>query len=250
MFQPASHTEIRALPFQQTLFPAMYISAARINNYKSIYDSGDIPFTPRFNVIVGRNDAGKSALVEALGLRYALKPHRSLKTALTAVTPLEQISSTHITFNLSPEDIIEFLSGQQLVYIPVTAGEDQPVIDQFTKAIAEAGTFQFVWTPNGIGSAWLERYGDSAKPNFLQCNNSAYPYGLNLVANGRVSGSVGHYGLVIAGVLLTRIYGFRAERLNVGESNVTGNAVLLQNAANLPDVLNQQSRPTLYGLSG
>jgi AAA15 family ATPase/GTPase len=43
----------------------MYIESIAIKNYKSFLDFGPITFGPGFNVIVGSNNAGKTALLEA-----------------------------------------------------------------------------------------------------------------------------------------------------------------------------------------
>jgi recombinational DNA repair ATPase RecF len=44
----------------------MYISRFQFNDYKSIYKSDDIELTPGVNLIVGKNNAGKTALLEGL----------------------------------------------------------------------------------------------------------------------------------------------------------------------------------------
>src|SRR5829696_4121152 len=59
----------------------MHIATLQVNNYKSFSSSEEIRFEPGFNVIVGQNNVGKTALVEALSLQFRDKPHRSLKTA-------------------------------------------------------------------------------------------------------------------------------------------------------------------------
>ena len=46
----------------------MFFETARIENYKSFRDSGEFRLAPRRTVIVGRNDAGKSSLLEALSV--------------------------------------------------------------------------------------------------------------------------------------------------------------------------------------
>ena len=58
----------------------MRIENFRVVNYKSFADSGEMRLKPSFNVIVGRNNVGKTALAEAVSLRFQAKPHRSLKT--------------------------------------------------------------------------------------------------------------------------------------------------------------------------
>jgi AAA15 family ATPase/GTPase len=53
----------------------MFISSFRLFNYKSYLDSEELALTPGINIVVGQNDAGKSALLEGLGLHFENKPH-------------------------------------------------------------------------------------------------------------------------------------------------------------------------------
>ncbi len=58
----------------------MYIARFKIENYKSFLSSQELDLTPGFNVVVGPNNVGKTALVEALSLRFDNRPHRSMTT--------------------------------------------------------------------------------------------------------------------------------------------------------------------------
>jgi predicted ATP-dependent endonuclease of OLD family len=58
----------------------MYISRFQLFNYKSFCDSGALEFKPGINIIVGANNAGKTALLEALSLSFETSPHRSIET--------------------------------------------------------------------------------------------------------------------------------------------------------------------------
>lgn len=53
----------------------MYISKFRVHNYKCFLDSQELVFNPGINVIVGPNDVGKTALLEALSLGFSNVPH-------------------------------------------------------------------------------------------------------------------------------------------------------------------------------
>ena len=44
----------------------MYMSRFQILNYKSFLETTEIEFKPGFNVITGKNSAGKTSLLEAL----------------------------------------------------------------------------------------------------------------------------------------------------------------------------------------
>jgi AAA15 family ATPase/GTPase len=55
----------------------MYITKIRVKSYKSFNDPGDLELKTGFNIIAGQNNAGKTALLEALGLKFQSVPHRS-----------------------------------------------------------------------------------------------------------------------------------------------------------------------------
>ena len=49
----------------------MFLKSAHINRYKSISDSGPVDFDRRVSCLVGKNESGKTAFLEAL---YRLNP--------------------------------------------------------------------------------------------------------------------------------------------------------------------------------
>lgn len=70
----------------------MRIASFKITNYKSFRATDEAVLAEGFNVIVGPNNVGKTAMVEALGLHFSHKPHRSLSTAPRATTATEPVS--------------------------------------------------------------------------------------------------------------------------------------------------------------
>jgi predicted ATP-dependent endonuclease of OLD family len=58
----------------------VYLKNFQLFNYKSFKDSGTLEFSPGINIIVGQNNAGKTALLEALTLKLSKNPHRSTLT--------------------------------------------------------------------------------------------------------------------------------------------------------------------------
>src|SRR5581483_7418047 len=57
----------------------MQLTRLNITNYKCFRESGDVQFTEGFNVIVGANSSGKTALLDALTVEgIKNEPHRSL----------------------------------------------------------------------------------------------------------------------------------------------------------------------------
>jgi len=58
----------------------MHISSLKVSNYKSFRESDPINLSKGFNIIVGKNNSGKTALAEACTLDIEDKPHRSEAT--------------------------------------------------------------------------------------------------------------------------------------------------------------------------
>jgi putative ATP-dependent endonuclease of OLD family len=58
----------------------MYISGFQLLNYKSFHDSGVLEFQPGITIIVGANNSGKTALLEALSQSFETSPHRTIET--------------------------------------------------------------------------------------------------------------------------------------------------------------------------
>ena len=95
----------------------MHISKIQVKNYKCFLDSGEIEFKPGFNIIVGKNDSGKSALLEVIGPGLENKPHRSLNTVPSTEIVLIDNSEKDIIFDVSRKDIITIFSGLRKTFI-------------------------------------------------------------------------------------------------------------------------------------
>ena len=85
----------------------MYLSKFQLFNYKSFRDSGLLEFKPGINIIVGQNNSGKTALLEALTLNLSHKPHphRSIKTLPTPSSSLESESSVEFSVTFKKAEI-------------------------------------------------------------------------------------------------------------------------------------------------
>jgi predicted ATPase len=242
----------------ESLFSAMYISKFAIANYKSYGQSEEIDLKPGFNVVVGQNSAGKTALLEGMHLQFAWNPHRSLKTVLFPGAAISGSSSATITFALTRDELLAFLGGTRWYFTTPDEHLTIPGFGKFTRSNESAQAFltwlfgQTTFHPtvafnkvNGGESlaptsdrfrlytasaadvnnevmfmlAQIDRDGTARFVNFAQAN----------LANDVV--------VHLASRLRSRIYRFWAERFNFGESPVGTNRVLKPNAENLPEVL-------------
>jgi len=248
----------------------MHISRFQIHNYKSFLESTALSFTPGFNVISGQNNAGKTAFLEALGLRFEVRPHRRLKTVAARDTVPEQRSWADVSFTLSAGELREFmLSAPQpyLVFKPsLTSAFAQKIrfIDDSADSVRRLLdaifserelTFKlraqatpgggFGWPPVEIPSYGL--YPPQGPVNAWNAAQFTMRAGGEFEIAGALIQSPSDFGQQLAGVFQKHVYRFSAERLKVGKSAHGVSALLNQDASNLPEVLNQlQHNPSRF----
>jgi predicted ATPase len=251
----------------------MYISKFTIANYKSFRESKTLEFTQGFNIISGQNNSGKTALLEALGLSITGNPHRSLKTVLAKDSIPDQVSRGDVWLNVSPDELWELAlaSGSNAFRLakPFPGSDFANRIgfrdDSTTSAarLLEAIfservlTFQLHYrAQNGQRIEWsqqeLPSYGlyepQGGTPNYNYMSFRIQP-GRKLVPleGSNHDSNRADMGVVLAPVFQRHVYRFAAERMNLGKGPHGASPLLLQNATNLPEVLNQlQSNPTRF----
>ncbi|WP_333352695.1 AAA family ATPase [Microcoleus sp. herbarium14] len=107
----------------------MHISRFQLLNYKSFRDSGALEFQPGINIIVGANNAGKTALLEALSLSFETSPHRSIETlpqpnstpkreSVAKLTLIFTKAEIHRLFDDLPVNCYVGLSSDRGSYLP------------------------------------------------------------------------------------------------------------------------------------
>jgi energy-coupling factor transporter ATP-binding protein EcfA2 len=243
----------------------MQISTFQLVNYKSYRDSGELQFSTGFNVLVGQNNAGKSTLLEALGLRFISKPHRSLSALPRITSPVNPTSSAKVVLTVTGEelkDILLSLNGSFFTPIPDDfRGRGAQASQEVVQKILSSSTIRFqvsLAAPTGQSAnfqiAQFPSHG--LYPSKLDGAGRANYYIVNptpdrtdfTCSQESVNETVNDFGLVVSSHLRERIYSFRAERFNVGISPVGIRNVLESNAANLPEVLSvlQGNNPSLF----
>jgi AAA15 family ATPase/GTPase len=81
-------------------------------------------FSPGINIIVGRNNAGKTSLLEVLTLEFENHPHRSLKTLPNKLSSIQEESKIQITLNIDKEEVRSFIKKLFILGIPRAATEN------------------------------------------------------------------------------------------------------------------------------
>ena len=243
----------------------MQISTFQLVNYKSYRDSSELQFSTGFNVLVGQNNAGKSTLLEALGLRFPSKPHRSLSTLPRRTSPVNPVSRSKITLTVTAEELKDILlsvggsfyvpapdefrgSGAQmgreiLLRILSSPSISFPVLLEATEG--QTAAFQIERFPSH--GQYQTQTTQEGNAQFFVMNPDAER--TDFTCRESVSGGKGsEFGLTVSSLLRERVYSFRAERFNVGSCPVGTRNILESNAANLPEVLSvlQGNNPSLF----
>jgi AAA15 family ATPase/GTPase len=241
----------------------MYISKIQIHNYKGYYDSSPLELTTGFNIITGQNNAGKTALLEALSLNFPVKPNRTFQSLRTSSKQMNIASSVDVSFTLSREELFEILvSDFNEVYIPLPT----PMGTAFNESIgyipAHEGSLEILrdwvfshefftfemqreasdsnkfWHPIKYPSFGLyESASDKDRGSFASYKVNSDKT-LSAIGSGEADITTADFGYKIVRLLHPRIYSFNAERFNLGTSSVGASNILRPNAENLAEVLN------------
>src|SRR5690349_19778273 len=96
----------------------MWIKSFRLANYKSFEDSGEHTLARHMNVIVGQNNVGKTALLQALAQRLEYRPHRNSSQRRGA--PLNSRSKIELDFIATGQEIRDVImaGGAARVILP------------------------------------------------------------------------------------------------------------------------------------
>lgn len=90
----------------------MRFKSVTVRNYKSIREFTDVEFGPGFNVIVGPNNVGKTAFVEAISLIFEDHPHRSIHSRPHLHAQMDTASIVNITFEIDVDEMRELFIKQ------------------------------------------------------------------------------------------------------------------------------------------
>jgi hypothetical protein len=232
----------------------MYITKFQVKNYKSFLSSQEVDLTTGFNVVVGQNNAGKTAFVEAISLHFEDRHHISMKTIPSPGVHLHDsvTSSVQIAFQLVEGEAEQLLiNSRGPVYLPLREGTDtNSEATKFIALLRQPEILQCIYQSNNFVTAYFESLGEltgTIRIVELRVNISQRQLEYIPDQNRQVSSNV-LYGPFLANILRERIYIFKAERLNASQSSFGTETVLKPDASNLPEVLHnlQSSNPTRF----
>lgn len=228
----------------------MKISALRVVNYKGFLDSGFVELSNSWNVIVGQNNAGKTAFIEGFRLNRNSynKPHRNIDFLRGYPYPPESKFVARMIFSRKWLQNCWLMQGGDFL-IPVAANEQNLFPDPRTFWDGDDLQVELTFGANvtSASSEWPShrlftgnreqrhvRYRiDSDRKPFSN-------YGVGAGAEDSLPTTVGMSHS-------DRIYVFEAKRFAVGECQLQDATILTPNASNLPAVLHQLSgNPELF----
>lgn len=217
----------------------MRLTSARVRGFQSFTDSGVIDLAEGINLVIGQNNAGKSAFLRALLPNLSDDRHRTPDRWEDFRLPVPVMDFTFEVSGAQVEEWILRSHGEK--YIPIVPGSDptaavrnllaEPLI-RFSVTRSPGGIFESRYPSHGL---FDPEPGMSASCGVAVPNNGEITSPTN---RNSAEDSLPH--------LLWDAWGrdmfyFAAERMTIGEA-ATGYANrLYQNASNLPNVLHTLS---------
>lgn len=221
----------------------MHYTWFEIENFKS-FGEQRFEFEPGLNLITGRNNSGKSALMEALSLQFVDKPHRNLNTIPHPAHTPSPASIARFGFAMSGEELGRVLHGQVKQFtLPVPEGGDLDAagMERALASLCGRNTVEFTGQCQGgritspaDGQGWdfyQPRTSNPTHARFVRPGNEALKF-QSLCSPG-TDGLAQLVSLQFQG----RVFQFRAERMNISQGQYGAGKELQANAANLPEVL-------------
>jgi predicted ATPase len=241
----------------------MYLSNFQLVNYKSFRDSGVLEFKPGINIIVGTNNSGKTALLEALSLSFENHIHKTLTTFPSPSDTIANFRSCcQLSLSVKKESLRFFIdnllssnvSNKILFTVPDEYKNEQGFLSQSLYNFFNSEKNQDIEIQirvRGSGDVipfdnipnYFSSYYNTKIENFLQYDGNQYNkqyYGFFNI-NEKTNVKAGSFAETIQYEFFQKyrkiIYKFDAERLNLGTSRGGTDCVLKPNASNLAEVL-------------
>jgi energy-coupling factor transporter ATP-binding protein EcfA2 len=222
----------------------MQIESLQVENYKGFADSGLVMFGPGFNVLVGQNNSGKSALLEALRLGATPSvPHSSILYERGATLPPRSVFS--VSYAITGHELQRSMMEVSGTFVPVPSNSI-PDAESFIENLFSRDRVSVSFRAFG-GGGGAEPLSYPSYDGFVPDHGAIkFSVPLNVRADLQAFSDINVYQNDADSVFSTfenyarkNTYVFSAERLNIGRFNAIEQNILDNNAANLPAVLQQ-----------
>ena len=222
----------------------MYIKTARVRDYSSILDSGEVCLEAGVNLIIGPNNSGKSAFLRAL-----VPPLLDNPTRISSTQVLTARSTTTLTLAISPNELF-YRNREQDLAFPFNGSDPNgqnkldsilahPDLNVMLDVVRIGGNN---CTTSSLGGS-IEELRDLSNPTVVIVRKDINDFTIH----GRNSG---HDSLpsLLDNPLTECMFYFNAQRVNVGRIAITDEILLKPDASNLPTVLSnvQNTKPATF----
>lgn len=123
----------------------MQIRTFSLQNYKGFLNHAPVSLSPGLNVVVGKNNSGKTALLEALSLAFDNQPHISSLTKPRPDSRVSMESFVECVFAIDRDEFVSILqssSGEFFVpFSQSTHRSPQIAVQRFFESIMEEEEF-------------------------------------------------------------------------------------------------------------
>jgi predicted ATPase len=217
----------------------MHLNRFRVQNYKCFEDTGWLDLSSKFNVVVGQNNSGKTALAEAFRLHQTeSKPHRSLRTKPGPLNPRSTFS-VEIASNGVEINAFARTHGMGL-QIPVQAASGREQGEKLVSQLLEKQelTLELDFWQNNVVSPFFPShrlFPDEGEIASIEMKIS--PDRQSIEFAKYATSRSDNLPAIIGEMCRQTIYVFKAERLNVGKCNAHEAPHLNPDCSNLPAVL-------------
>lgn len=230
----------------------MFFTELNITNYKGFQETGPIPLNQGFNIVVGRNNSGKTAFLEALSLTFNANPYRGPE--IPRDYPVPDDSKVKFKFQISGRDMRSALLRTNSFHLPVPQNHasDAKTLKNILDKLLESQQVAFTATRTSQNQYSINDFPSHpfySEKNYAHVTN----YGFNVDRSSQTFSPVGGrsgddtFAQTITKSFAEHVYAFRAERLGIGACKFGNNRTLLSNASNLAEVLNiLQSNPIRF----
>ncbi len=219
----------------------MKIKALKIVNYKGFSDSGFVDLDDQWNVVIGQNNAGKTAFIEGIRLiENSNHPHRS--DAIPRDQPLPPDSEFIAKISVGREWLKRaWMRRGGILNIPISGVNEaahRVKIDPVNFWQGDDLSFEIKFRPSvGLGYEWpshnlfkAERSGEYAQFSLSRDLKK-------ITISDPLPGQNDDIPVIIHSALNSYIYAFNAKRFALGECNYQDTSILSPDANNLPAVL-------------
>jgi AAA15 family ATPase/GTPase len=214
------------------------MKSIRIQNYKCFKDTGTIVLDPNMNVLVGKNNTGKTAYTEALSLRFTDDPHLSKETSTFRGTQPTGHSIVEVVFSFVLDEIYQLLLGRTWSFRRPNDINPQDYLSHVKDLFSSREIiFTAIYDDRRVINAYFPdlyhpKYGTGTAFKF-----DRNPNNIKIVEEKRSISSNSTPWDDFASLIRDQSVLLCSERFKQGQSPLRGDSKIKSDSSNLPDVL-------------